>query len=116
MEPSDPPGTDPPETRRREPGDGRRAAPRFPRLMPPPGYRGGKAAFLAHVSESAGSSRREFSSLDVDLAWLYKVFRLYPWVSKVLSVERGGPKGVVVRLEYREPVAVEFLSRSAWGT
>jgi hypothetical protein len=82
---------------------------------PPPWYRGGKAAFLAHVAERAGASPQEFSALDVDLARLRRIFSLYPWVKKVLRVERAGPNGVVVRLEYREPVGVEYLSDTAWG-
>jgi hypothetical protein len=72
---------------------------------PPAWYRGGTEGFLKRVREEA-REEESFSVLGVDLARLDRAFRLYAWVEKVEQVTRSYPNRVVVRLAYREPVAV----------
>ncbi|MCA1685620.1 MAG: hypothetical protein LC745_06465, partial [Planctomycetia bacterium] len=76
---------------------------------PPPWYRGGSLAFLEHAL-GGDSEFQTFSALDFDPERLALRFRLYAWVDKVLRVEVGHPNRVVVRLAYRDPVAVERLN------
>lgn len=72
---------------------------------PPRWFRGGSPAFLERVWDGA-KEPHEFSSLDVDPTRLGLLFRRCAWVHKVLRVEVGHPRRVVVRLEYRTPVGV----------
>ena len=74
---------------------------------PPAWYRGGRAAFLDHVAAGA-QEPSAFSTLDLDPARLRLSFRRDPWVEKAerVSVDAGAPGRVVVRLVYRQPVAV----------
>lgn len=74
---------------------------------PPPWYRGGAAAFLEQVA-AEDQEPPSFSTLDVDLARLRLSFQRYAWVEKAerAEVQQGAPGRVVVRLVYREPVAM----------
>jgi hypothetical protein len=72
---------------------------------PPAWYRGGSAGFLEHVRLAARRGEAPFSALDLDLAALGRDFRLYHWVRRVQRVERTWPNRIVVRLDYRRPVA-----------
>jgi hypothetical protein len=73
---------------------------------PPPAlYRGGRAVFLERVQEAAQRRDQPFSALDLDLAEVSRQFRLYCWVRRVRRVERKWPNRIIVRLEYRVPVA-----------
>ncbi len=47
-----------------------------------------------------------FSALEQSLEGLARDFRLYAWVKRVSRVERTAPNRLVVRLEYRQPVAL----------
>ena len=71
---------------------------------PPPWLRGGPAAFLARVA-SESRVRARLSSLEIDLAKLREAFKRDGWVRKVSSVEIRHPNRVVVRLDYRKPLA-----------
>jgi hypothetical protein len=72
---------------------------------PPAWFRGGGAVFLDRVRQAAQRGDEPFSALDLDLAELAREFRLYCWVKRVVRVERHAPNRLVVRLDYRTPVA-----------
>jgi hypothetical protein len=72
---------------------------------PPAWYRGGSAGLLQCVRMAARRQDVPFSTLDVDLAALDREFRMYCWVRRVKRVERKWPNRIVVRLDYRRPVA-----------
>lgn len=72
---------------------------------PPPRWlRGGPAEFLVRVARESGV-RSRFSSLEIDVEKLRDAFKRDGCVEKVSSVEIGHPNRVVVRLEYRKPLA-----------
>jgi hypothetical protein len=72
---------------------------------PPSWFRGGAAVFLDRVRTTAQRPDEPFSALDLDLADLIREFRYYCWVKRVVKVERLPPNRIIVRLEYRSPVA-----------
>jgi hypothetical protein len=76
---------------------------------PPAWFRGGPEAFLEHALSGAGEFQT-FSALNFDQAQLLLLFRRYAWVEKGLRVEVADRNRVVVRLDYREPVAVERMA------
>ncbi len=71
---------------------------------PPSWFMRGRAGFLDGLRSNA-KRPESLSVLDVDLAKLRDDFRHYAWVKKVKRVERTVPNRIVVRLDYREPVA-----------
>jgi hypothetical protein len=72
---------------------------------PPPWILMGRAGLLAQVRERAGLAD-DIPVLAEDLAQLRKAFaRESPWVKRVLRIERLYPNRLIVRLEYRKPVA-----------
>lgn len=88
----------------------------------PPAYiKLGRAGLLRQVRERA-QAPEELSILNLDPALLAKWFGLHaPWVEEVLRIERSYPNRLVIRLRYREPVALVhqptgpgiFLDRNA---
>jgi hypothetical protein len=75
---------------------------------PPPGwYRGGAGTFLDHVWQQS-QHPKTFSLLDVEPDRLTLLFKRYAWVREVVRVEKRHPNRVIVRLEYREPVACDW--------
>ena len=72
---------------------------------PPAWYRGGAAGFLARVRKAAQREDKPFSVLDLRIEELRREFRLYCWVKGVERVERYPLNRIVVRLDYRRPVA-----------
>lgn len=87
----------------------------------PPAYiKIGRAGLLRQVRERAQAPPR-FSTLGLDPATLARWFGLHsPWVERVEGIHRTYPNRLVVRLKYREPVALVddhrpplFLDRSA---
>jgi hypothetical protein len=70
---------------------------------PPACFRGGAATFLDRVRRNAEEAE-VLPLLDVDPERIRAAFKRFPWVEQVLSVEFP-PRGLVVRLAYREPVA-----------
>jgi hypothetical protein len=58
------------------------------------------------VREASSLGSDTLSTLDLHPSELKRQFGLYCWVDKVLRVEQGYPNRAVVRLRYREPVAV----------
>ena len=75
---------------------------------PPPWFRGGREGFLKRLSHEANHER--FSSLDLDLAKLSLKFRSDPLVRRVDRIVLAGPREIVVRLEYRQPVALPVFT------
>jgi hypothetical protein len=71
---------------------------------PPDWYRGGREAFLEDVRRRARMSDT-FSVLKLRLDELKYIFQRSPWTEAVDRVEYP-PGGAIVRLRYREPVAV----------
>ena len=71
---------------------------------PPAWFVRGRAGFLDGLRANA-KRPESLSVLDVDLATLRDDFRHYAWVKKVIGVERLVSNRIVVRLDYREPVA-----------
>jgi hypothetical protein len=82
---------------------------------PPPWFRAGASGFLEGALGGSGEFQ-SFSSLGFDRERLILRFRRYAWVEKVLRVEVGYANRVTVRLQYREPVAVEELPGGAERT
>ena len=76
-------------------------------LSPPPPawFRGGTPAFLDHVRTAAMVKTDRVPILDGDPARLALAFQKSPWVRRVSQVRRAYPRQLVVKLEYREPVA-----------
>ncbi len=72
-------------------------------IPPPACFRGGVATFLDRVRRNAEEAE-VLPILDVDPERIRAAFKRFPWVEEVLSVEFP-PRGLVVRLAYREPVA-----------
>ncbi|WP_165245860.1 cell division protein FtsQ/DivIB [Paludisphaera soli] len=72
-------------------------------IPPPACFRGGTSTFLDRVRRNAEESE-VLPILDVDPERIRAAFKRFPWVEQVLSVEFP-PRGLVVRLAYREPVA-----------
>ena len=73
-------------------------------LDPPPAwFRGGTAGFLERVRANANEVET-LPLLDVDPARIERAFKLFPWVEEVRSIDFP-PRGLVVGLSYREPVA-----------
>jgi hypothetical protein len=72
---------------------------------PPAWYQGGAPAFLAHVREAAMVKSDRVPTLEGDPGRLTLVFQKSPWVRKVVQVRRAYPRRLVVKLEYRDPVA-----------
>ena len=70
---------------------------------PPECFRGGATAFLDRVRRNANEPET-LSLLDVDPDRLADAFKQFPWVERVESIEFP-PRGLVVRLAYRTPVA-----------
>ena len=64
----------------------------------------GRAGFLDGVRRTRGDAE-SLSVLDVDLESSRHDFRHYAWVKKVSRGREAGPNRIVVRLDYREPVA-----------
>ncbi|MEJ7639517.1 MAG: hypothetical protein WKF75_16460, partial [Singulisphaera sp.] len=71
---------------------------------PPAWFVRGRAGFLDGLRSNA-KRPESLSVLDVDLAKLRDDFRHYAWVKKVKGVEKLVSNRIVVRLDYREPVA-----------
>ncbi len=71
---------------------------------PPSWYRGGTTAFLEDVQRRARMPQT-FSILKLERDELDLIFQRSPWIEKVERVEYP-PRGVVVHLRYREPVAI----------
>ena len=80
---------------------------------PPPWFRGGREGFLKRFSRESNHER--FSTLEVDLAKLTLKFQSDPLVRRVNRVELAGPRKIVVRLEFREPVALPVLANTLNG-
>ncbi|MDG3003048.1 hypothetical protein [Paludisphaera mucosa] len=80
---------------------------RFDRIelpVPPPScFRGGAATFLDRVRRNANEPE-VLPVLDVDPDRIGDVFKHFPWVERVESIAFP-PRGLVVRLAYRIPVA-----------
>jgi len=73
---------------------------------PPRWIKSGRAGLLERVRTQAGEPEW-VSVLDLDLARIERDFKLHsPWVAGVDRVERTYPNRLVVRLRYREPVAL----------
>lgn len=71
---------------------------------PPAWFVRGRVGFLDGLRSNA-KRPESLSVLDVDLAKLRDDFRHYAWVKKVKGVEKLVSNRIVVRLDYREPVA-----------
>lgn len=77
-------------------------------LTPPPEcFRGGARAFLERVRRNADEAET-IPVLDLDPARIERAFKLFPWVEAVESVDFP-PRGLSIRLSYREPAAKILL-------
>jgi hypothetical protein len=72
---------------------------------PPPWFQGGRPVFLGRVRQAAGRGNGPFSAMDQNLADLAREFRLFRWVKRVERTEHPAPNRLLVRLQYRVPVA-----------
>jgi len=74
-------------------------------LVPPPPscFRGGVAAFLERARENVGESE-VLPLLDLEPGRVELVFKRFPWVERVEAIDHP-PGGLVVHLNYNEPVA-----------
>lgn len=70
---------------------------------PPPCFRGGASAFLERARANAEESEI-LPLLDLAPGRVELVFKRFPWVERVDSIEQP-PGGLVVHLSYNEPVA-----------
>ena len=82
---------------------------------PPEWFRGGSRVFLDGVRKAAQRPDEPFSYLDADLAELGREFRLYCWVKRFVHAEKHAPNRIIVRLEYRTPVARATIVGKALG-
>lgn len=79
--------------------------------VPPPAcFRGGAYAFLERVRRNADEAEI-LPVLDVNPERIDRAFKLFPWVEAVESIEFP-PRGLIVRLAYREPVAHVLVATS----
>ena len=75
---------------------------------PPPWIKGGRSLLLESI-RAGRDSLLSFSALDLDLDALLADFRLNPWILRADRAETHHPNRIVVRLVYREPVAIVVL-------
>ncbi len=75
---------------------------------PPQWIKGGTEGFLDAVL-GRSDEFRSFSALNFDADHLRLFFQHNPWVVRVSGITRGYPNRVTMRLEYREPVAIDRL-------
>ncbi len=80
---------------------------------PPPTYiKIGKPGILSHIRQRAHLPQH-LAVLNLDLGELARAITLHePWIRSVDQIERGYPNRLIVRVTYREPVALAHLARA----